>query len=177
MSIDPDIRYTQLDENQTLAVSFDGYQFTAYTVGEENTPVSISMEMLAGVYPEVTALRLLRVEQETAGIVEYGAWQIVTESETSEAPRVQSWSDLQALTHQVLQRSQGRRDLIGTLETTVDRLDKLLEHPKKPSSWASVLLPILEAAANEGVDMDDILSAGYKRVAMLEKHSDKEVES
>lgn len=174
MPIHPDIRYTQLDDNQTLAIAFDGYQFTAYMVGEENAPIGVSMEILAGVYPEVTVLRLYRVAQKTSGGIGCGVWKIASTPETLKSPVIQSWSDLQALTHQVLQRNRGRRDLIGTLESTVDRLDKLLKHPKKPSSWANVLLPILEAAANEGVDMDDILEAAYKQVERIERASESD---
>jgi hypothetical protein len=174
MSPASDIRYTNY-ENNKLAVAFDGRYFMAYVVGSEHVGVTISMEILTGVYPEVHGHTLKRIESYNKNGSAFGTWmldEIDAPEKLEELPH--SWRNLQERARIALQENRGgHKDLIGTLERTVERLDDLLAKTKQPSAWAEVILPVLEAASNEGISMDDILEAGYRKVVWLEKENEK----
>lgn len=174
MTLSSDIRYTTLN-NERIAVAFDGNSFMAYAVGSEYVGVTISMEMLVGIYPEVAGKSLKRTESSNANTSPFGMWVL----DGADAPiqmdaLAHNWSDLQERAHAAIQEHRGRSiDIIATLERTVERLDILLEKTKQPSAWAEVLLPVLEAARNEGISMDDILEAGYNKLRWLENENAK----
>ena len=173
MKLAPDTRYTNYRQTD-YAVNFDGQYFVAYVIGQENTNVSITMEILVGVYPEVKGKALKRLEKTNKNGTSYGLWMLVDENTTDDTKQEEkSWSDLQERTRIAMQRAGHRADIVDTLEKTVDRLDQLLQKSKQPSAWANVMLPIIQAAEEEGVSMDDILDAGYRKIEWIESPNKK----
>lgn len=169
MNLASDIRYFSYDDD-TLAVVFDGRCFSAYRVGQETVGLTITMEMLSGVYPEVIGQHLTRIETKDVAGRDYGIWKLDEDAASnSKVGEVRSWLNLQERTRKAMQEHCGNRDIVHTLESTVERLDDLLTKSKQPSAWAEVLLPVLTAASDAGVSMDEILTAGYKKVRWLEK--------
>lgn len=173
MNLAADIRYSNYNDG-VLAVVYDGRYFKAHAVGLESLGLTITMEMLAGVYPEVIGQRLTRVETRDVSGNSYGIWEWeVNLDSTSKDRPPHTWLNLQERTRDAMQEHCGNRDIVRTLESTVERLDDLLGKSKQPSAWAEVLMPVLTAASNEGVSMDDILEAGYKKLRWLEMQSNK----
>lgn len=164
-----DIRYAQVDD-QTMAVSCDDGKFLAYMVGSENRLISISMEILVGIYPEVSKYKLTRYVTPNQNGDEYAGWTISDKTtDVEDQETVLSWEDLQERIREVVANRDTHRDLIKTLESAVDKLDVLISKPSKPKAWANVLLPIIEAMVSEGMSIDDVLKASYKQLHILEK--------
>lgn len=176
MKLTADTRYTNYRQTD-IAVDFNGQHFLAYAVGQEDTNVTITMEVLMGMYPEVKGEAIVRLEGVNKNGTTFGYWSLATAQSETTPPQERSWSNLQDRTRDAMQDRFGRTDLVTTLERTVDRLDKLLAATKHPSAWADVIMPILHAAKDEGVDMDDILNAGYRKVQWMETQNKKSTDS
>jgi hypothetical protein len=173
MSPAEDTRYTNYADGN-LAVVFDGRYFMAYAIGREDVGVTITMEILAGIYPEIVGCAIKRLDSYNEDGSPFGIWMLEIVPPVDELDiEPHSWLNLQERCRRAMQLNHGPRDLIGTLERTVDHLDDLLDKSRQPSAWAEILLPVIEAANLEGISMDEILEAGYRKVQWIERENDK----
>lgn len=177
MQLSPDIRYVK-DGVHQLAVSFDGCYFTAYHVGSENVGVNISMEIVVGVYPEVSDESLIRIGHYQNSNSTHGVWALILGAEEGIPPIPKgvvselddmSWPTLINIQQRLSDITHDGFDLIKTLVKTVEALDDVVASPSKASRWAKALVPILQASGHEGISISDIIHEISNEVRRLER--------
>lgn len=168
-----DVRYAANGDHK-LAVEFDGQTFTAYHVGSENVPVNVSMETIAGLYPEYQNESLLRVEDEKDA-KSSNKW--LLKASLNDHGRVandEAQLTIADIQRKLTRRQETERDLIEVLEQSVEALDEIIRKPNKPTSWANTLLPILEGMVQENVDVNKVLDVLNRQVVRKMEPNEKD---